>query len=92
MNEETLGLDSIRRVGPAGHYLMDDLTLRRLRQELYEPPVGDRSTREQWEETGAPELAETARLRAMDILEGTNRPVLSDEVEAGIRGRFDIRL
>jgi trimethylamine--corrinoid protein Co-methyltransferase len=53
VNEETIALDVIKKVGPGGHYIAQRHTRRHMRNEQYVPQFGDRSDRAEWERKGA---------------------------------------
>jgi trimethylamine--corrinoid protein Co-methyltransferase len=64
VNQETLALEAIDRVGPGSHYLADPHTYRHMRTEHYFPSrVLDRQGREEWEADGQRD----ARQRAVSI-------------------------
>jgi trimethylamine--corrinoid protein Co-methyltransferase len=89
INDDTLALDAIDRVGPGGHYLMDDHTLRYLRTEHYFPsPVLDRQGREMWEQAGARDTWTRAKEVACRILAEHEPDPLDPAVDAWIRERF----
>jgi trimethylamine--corrinoid protein Co-methyltransferase len=92
VSEASMAVDAIDRVGPGGHYLMDEHTLQFMRSELFYPAVADRRNRSVWEENGKRD----ARARAIARMEGLLRehqpPGLSSEVDVAIRDRFNILL
>jgi trimethylamine--corrinoid protein Co-methyltransferase len=89
INDETLALDAIDRVGPGGHYLMDEHTLRHMRTEHYFPSaVFDRQGREMWEQAGATDAWTRAKEIARRILAEHQAEPLASEVDAWIRQRF----
>jgi len=90
VNDETLAYDSIARTGPKGNYLADDLTLEYMRKETFRQPIGDKKTRAEWERSGAPSLSASAKEIARKILAAPPAPILSEEIIARIRDRFDI--
>jgi trimethylamine--corrinoid protein Co-methyltransferase len=94
VDDETLALDAIRRVGPGGTYLADRHTRRHLR-EIWEPVVWDRTPYDAWFAAGRRGAAERAAEVAADILTH-HRPVpLPDEVRgelAAIVTRADAEL
>lgn len=49
VNEETLGLDVIKNVGPGQHYLSQKHTLKHLISEIYMPTIIDRTRRQETE-------------------------------------------
>lgn len=69
VDRETLALDTIRTVvAGEGHFLGQPETYRRMSSDFLYPDLFDRRTAEAWEEAGAPDLCETARSRAREIL------------------------
>jgi trimethylamine--corrinoid protein Co-methyltransferase len=89
VNDETLALDAIDRVGPGGHYLMDEHTLRYMRTEHYYPSaIFDRQGREMWEEAGATDAWARAKEVARRILAEHQPEPLDPAVDAWIRERF----
>ena len=85
VNEETLALEDIAKVGAFGDFLSLDATLRHMR-ELSQPTVLDRRVREDWESLGSTDLAQRSRARALQIIE-THQPVpLDADVAKQIRG------
>jgi trimethylamine--corrinoid protein Co-methyltransferase len=70
INEETLALDVIDRVGPKSEFLTDEHTLRHLRAgELFNPEVFDRNSRDTWISEGAKGIEQRAREKALTIME-----------------------
>jgi len=62
VNDETLALDVIDEVGPGGHYLMSDHTIRHMRSEFYYPSaVVDRQGREMWQQDGGQDAVNRPR-------------------------------
>jgi trimethylamine--corrinoid protein Co-methyltransferase len=86
VNDDTLALDVIRRVGASGNYLASPHTAAHYRQELYVPPSFPREPYERWEKDGRRAALERARERARDILSRhqprTLDPALEQELEA----------
>jgi trimethylamine--corrinoid protein Co-methyltransferase len=93
VNDETLALDVIDEVGPGGHYLMAEHTLRHMRSEFYYPSaVVDRQGWDMWQQDGGRDAVERAREIARDILANHRPQPLDPEVEKWIRGRFGLRI
>ena len=69
VNEDTMAVDAIKRIGPGGEYLTDEHTYRHMRSEYFHPEVSDRKPRESWEEEGAASTRERAKEMARDILD-----------------------
>jgi trimethylamine--corrinoid protein Co-methyltransferase len=92
VSDETLALDVIDQVGPGGHYLMADHTLKHMRSELYYPsPVVDRQGWEMWQKDGGRAAHDRAREIARDILARHRPAPLDPDVERWVRGRFGLR-
>ncbi|MEW5784489.1 MAG: trimethylamine methyltransferase family protein [Bacillota bacterium] len=68
VDEETLALDTIHRVGSENHFMMEPHTLAHMR-ELWQPDVMDRTPYEQWHREGKKEAQQTAHEKAARILE-----------------------
>ncbi len=93
VNDETLALDVIDDVGPGGHYLMAQHTLRHMRSEFYYPSeVVDRQGRDLWQEAGALDARQRAKQIARDILASHQPEPLHPDVENWIRQRFELRI
>ncbi len=67
VDEETLAIDVINRVGSENHYMMDEHTLRHMR-ELWQPSVIDSSLYDEWIKKGSPSSAKLAGEKARVIL------------------------
>jgi len=80
INDDTLGLEALARVGPGGNFLSDDHTLKYFKSEYYRPRIFNRGTREIWQSQGANDLNENARQRAKTILREHKPAPLPDDV------------
>ncbi|MGQ9765999.1 MAG: trimethylamine methyltransferase family protein [Anaerolineae bacterium] len=92
INEETLAVEAIDRVGPGGHYLMDPLTLAFMRSEYFQPRVSDRLNRTVWEEAGRQDTRQRAAVRVARLLAGPVAPGFAADIDAAIRSQFQILL
>ncbi|MGQ9490339.1 MAG: trimethylamine methyltransferase family protein [Anaerolineae bacterium] len=92
INEETLAVEAIDRVGPGGHYLMDPLTLAFMRSEYFQPRVSDRLNRTVWEEAGRQDTRRRAAVRVARLLAGPVAPGFAADIDAAIRSQFQILL
>jgi trimethylamine--corrinoid protein Co-methyltransferase len=89
VNGDTLALDVIDRVGPGGHYLADEHTLRYMRTEHYYPSqVFDRQGREEWQADGGTDAWLRAKNRARCILAEHEPKPLDHQVEDWIKEQF----
>lgn len=84
VNDETLAVDVIRKVGAGGHFLMEDHTLKYMRTVQSQSLLFDRNNRETWTEGGAKDLAARAGEHARNILE-KHKPT---PLEEGVAGRL----
>lgn len=69
VDKETMALDVIKKVGPAGNYLSERHTLKHMRSELSSTDLINRRMRDNWESAGAKDMAQVAREKAIEILE-----------------------
>ena len=68
INEETMALDLINRIGPGGEYLTSDHTLRHFKENWF-PKLISRIPFERWEKGGRKDLGTRANERVKFILE-----------------------
>ncbi len=91
VNEDTLGLDAIREVGPGGHFFGTAHTLARFEHAFYPPLISDWRNFESWEEAGAPITLEHAGRLAAQLLAEYEPPPLDpaigDELDAFLAKR-----
>ncbi len=94
VNEETLGLETMREVcltGP-GHYLGSDQTLALMQTEYVYPATADRSSPKEWEERNKPDLIRNAIARKEGILAEPSAARFDPVKDQAIRARFNIHL
>jgi trimethylamine--corrinoid protein Co-methyltransferase len=72
VDDETLALSAVRRVGPGGTFLTDPHTLKHFR-ENWQPDLTDRRTRGTWEKQGATTMEQRAARKIRACLE-SHRP------------------
>ena len=80
VNEETMAVDLIAKVGPGGHYLGQRHTKDLFLKEHYLPRLADRNSRDKWKKEGAKDIAKRARERAEEILRAHQPAPLEDDV------------
>lgn len=85
VNKETIALDVIQKVGPAGNYLGERHTLKYMRQELSTTNLINRKMRDNWLNAGGKDMAERAREQAIEILENYKPIPLPADVAKKIR-------
>jgi len=76
VNEETLALDLINKVGPGGNYLTEKHTLDHVR-ECWQPTISNVSSYDAWAAAGSKSVVQTAREKVKAILE-THKPIPLD--------------
>jgi len=93
VDEDHLALEVMERVGPGGNYLIQDHTIKHLRDgEFFIPHVADRQRREAWEAGERPDARELARQRAKELLAQPARNLIPKDIDREIRERFEIFL
>ena len=80
INDETLMLDEIHTVGPGGHFMDTDQTLKRFRDFWY-PSLLDRGRREQWLAEGAATLGQRLNARVREIVKEHQPKALQVEMK-----------
>jgi trimethylamine--corrinoid protein Co-methyltransferase len=89
VNDETLAVDVIDRVGPGGNYLMEDFTIHHMRGEFFYPSsVISRELRALWESQGKSDAWERAYKRTVDILKNHKPKPIDRGLDSAIRERF----
>jgi trimethylamine---corrinoid protein Co-methyltransferase len=68
VNDETLALDIIHKIGPDGDFLSDNHTLKNYRKDWY-PKLFERRNYEGWKKAGSKTMRQRAQEKALDILE-----------------------
>jgi len=69
VNDETLAVDVIDKVGPGGHFLAEKHTLKHFQDVLFFPELTDRNSYDAWKKAGGKNMLKRARERAEEILE-----------------------
>jgi len=85
VNDETLALDIIRKVGPGGNFLAERHTLDHLRKEHFIPELTDRRSYEAWLKNGAKDIVKRAKEKVKMILEKHRPEPLEKDVAEEIR-------
>jgi trimethylamine---corrinoid protein Co-methyltransferase len=83
VNEQTLALETIHKVGPADHFMAEEHTFNHLR-EIWQPTVMNRSSYEQWEAGGRRDALEKAHEQAAEILASHRPQILAESVKKEI--------
>jgi len=81
VNEDTLAVDAINRVGPNGHYLKDEHTMRYYKSEYWLPNLIDRTSYEDWVLMGEKSFKDRTFARVHKILSEHEPVPLKPETE-----------
>ncbi len=93
VNEETLSYEVIEQVVQGeGHYLRNPQTLDLMRSGYEYPALADRSTVEEWQAAGSPDIRQQAGERVKSILSGHYPEYIDPATDAKIRAAFPILL
>ena len=84
VDDETMAVEDIGKVGPFGDFLSLDATLRHMRT-LSEPKFIDRRVREDWQDRGASDLYARCAAEARQIVEEYRPEPVPDDVAKRIR-------
>ena len=88
VSDESLAVDVIKRVGPGGHFLDLEHTLRHFRQEFFFPRLFDRRGIPEWEADGGRGIDEVARFRVREVLAQPAPQILSPKTEHALEQTF----
>jgi trimethylamine--corrinoid protein Co-methyltransferase len=83
VDQENLAVESIKRVGPGGHFLSDEHTLDHFR-ENWQPDLTDRKTYEDWKGRGAKSMGQRAKEKIKKIIERHRPEPLAPETDIKI--------
>ncbi len=84
INEETMALDLIDRVGPGGEFLTSEHTLKHFRENWY-PELISRTPYEKWEKGGKKDLGTRANEKVRYILENYNPRPLDEKLKTELK-------
>jgi trimethylamine--corrinoid protein Co-methyltransferase len=84
VNETTLSVDVIARIGPQGNFLRHKDTLQQYRRQHHMAHLSDRATRQQWTAAGAKTAEQRARERAAELLRTHVPTPLEPELRRGL--------
>ncbi len=80
VDDETLAVDVIERVGPGGHYLGDEHTMKHFKTETWFPTLINRMRYDEWKNTtDKSTMGDRVKKKMLDILKHHEVPALPDE-------------
>ena len=93
VNEETLSYRAIKdTVEGEGHFLRDPQTLSLMKTEYLYPNLADRSTQEEWQNEGSPDIRKRAEKKAREILNSHYPVYIDDKIDKKVRDNFPIEI
>ncbi|OYT26272.1 MAG: hypothetical protein B6V02_02065 [Thermoprotei archaeon ex4572_64] len=81
INEETLAIDIIKRVGSGGHFLAQKHTIKWCRIEHYLPEIIDRMDRTTWSKRGSLDILKRSKVKFQELLKRCEIHELPSDVE-----------
>ncbi len=84
VDRETLAREVIEKVGPGGHFLQEDHTVRHFRNELWMPKLLTRQHREIWQAEGAKDMAQRVGERVRELVDSHQVAPLPDKTVAAL--------
>ena len=79
VTKETLARDVIQKVGPGGHFLLEDHTFNHFKNELWIPKLLTRQPYETWQSQGSKDMEARVKERVKEILDTHQVPSLPDK-------------
>jgi trimethylamine--corrinoid protein Co-methyltransferase len=80
VDDATMALRTIKRVGPGGHFVSARHTRRHMKKEHYQPALSDRDSRRRWEANGRADTLQRASEQVEDILGNDVSFALGDDM------------
>ena len=80
VNEDSLGLEAVRDVGPGGHFFGTAHTQARFRTAFHRPMISDWRNYETWEEAGRPEAPQKAQQLVGEFLHAYEPPAMDSAI------------
>jgi trimethylamine--corrinoid protein Co-methyltransferase len=84
VNDETMALEAIHSVGPAGHFLDSQHTFQHFRKEQWQPTVLNRAAFEVWSQQGGKPMRRRVKEKLNEIIKTHQPRPLPDEVQGQI--------
>ncbi len=81
VDEDSLALDLIKKVGPKGKFLQEPHTMKYYLKEHPATLITDRHSRRKWEKLGSKDMAETAKQKVEEILKTHQPTPLPKEIQ-----------
>ncbi len=85
VNEDTLALEAVRDVGPAGHFFGTEHTMSRYQQAFYSPLVSNWDNYETWQERGSITSEQRANQIWKQLLQEYQQPATDPAVDEALQ-------
>jgi len=85
VNEDTLAVDVIRKVGAGGHYLMEEHTIKHMKTTQSSSKLFDRNSRSNWQTKGSTDLSTRATEEARFILKNHKPDPLPESTSKALK-------
>ncbi len=86
ISTDTMGVEAIEKVGPAGHFLSEEHTMKHFRSEIWMPTIFNRMMYETWQQLGSKDCFELAKEKAKAILDSNAANAPEQKVVDQING------
>ncbi|MDP1715339.1 MAG: trimethylamine methyltransferase family protein [Anaerolineales bacterium] len=87
-NEEDLGVNLIKEIGPGGSYIVAKHTISRMKTEAVMTKLADRDPRSIWVKKGSTDIQTRALKRVKEIMASNTSPLISPELDAKLHAEF----
>jgi len=85
VDDGSMALDVMAEVGPGGHYLATDHTMKRFKTEIWQPDLISHENWENWNLSGSKRFGERVNERVRQILETETEPLMDDAMFKELR-------
>ena len=92
INDDALGVEAIREVGPGGHFFGAQHTLARYSDAFYAPMVSNWSNNQQWDAAGRPDAIQRANALYKQSLTEYVQPPMDEAVKDALDDFVNRRL
>jgi len=87
-NDDDLGVELIKQIGPGGSYIVAKHTISRMKTEAVMTKIADRDARVAWEKKGSTDIQARAMKKVKEIMAKNTAPLISAEVDAQLHAVF----
>lgn len=80
VNEDTLAVDIINKVGPGGHFMGEEHTMKYFKKEFWFPTLMDRTRYDEWKANGALSMGSRVKTKTQRLMKEHQPKALSPEI------------